>query len=123
MSVKAQAGIAGPSRDEIATTHPCIAKCAMPRVKRCTERKIVMGFTVLNICSTRSPDDIERKARETMRNRIWPMAAFKHAMTDGSRDAVGQEFRRTMKRIADASQWSARATIDNPAILGEIGAH
>jgi hypothetical protein len=58
-----------------------------------------------------------------MRNRIWPMAAFKHAMTDGSRDAVGQEFRRTMQRIADAGQWSARATIENPVILGEIGAH
>lgn len=44
MSVKARAGIAGPSGDKMATTHPCIAECAMPRVKRRTERKFCHGL-------------------------------------------------------------------------------
>ncbi|MBO0756066.1 MAG: hypothetical protein J2P54_09410, partial [Bradyrhizobiaceae bacterium] len=34
----------------------------------------------------------------------------------------GKILRGTMKKIADGEQWSMPATIDDPAILGEIGA-
>ena len=33
----------------------------------------------------------------------------------------GKILRGTMKRIADGDQWTMPATIDDPAILGEIG--
>ena len=58
-----------------------------------------------------------------MRERIGPVAAFKLAITVGRlpKTRSGKILRGTMKKIADGDSWSMPATIDDPAILGEIG--
>ena len=58
-----------------------------------------------------------------MREKIGPVAAFKLAVTVARlpKTRSGKILRGTMKKIADGEAWTMPATIDDPAILDEIG--
>ena len=58
-----------------------------------------------------------------MRERIGPVAAFKLAITVNRlpKTRSGKILRGTMKKIADGERWAMPATIDDPAVLDEIG--
>jgi len=58
-----------------------------------------------------------------VRDRIGPVAAFKTAVVVKRlpKTRSGKILRGTMQKIADSEAWKAPATIDDPAILGEIG--
>ena len=59
-----------------------------------------------------------------MREKIGPVAAFKLAITVQRlpKTRSGKILRGTMKKIADGEEWTMPATIDDPAVLDEIGA-
>jgi len=59
-----------------------------------------------------------------VREIIGPVAAFKHVVVVERlpKTRSGKILRGTMKRIADGQQFTMPATIDDPAILGEIEA-
>ena len=58
-----------------------------------------------------------------MRDEIGPVAAFKIAMTVQRlpKTRSGKILRGTMRKIADGEAWKMPATIDDPAVLDEIG--
>ena len=58
-----------------------------------------------------------------MRERIGPVAAFKLALTVNRlpKTRSGKILRGTMKKIADGEDYAMPATIDDPAVLDEIG--
>ena len=60
---------------------------------------------------------------DSAREKIGPVAAFKIAITVARlpKTRSGKILRGTMKKIADHDDWSVPATIDDPAILDEIG--
>jgi propionyl-CoA synthetase len=72
---------------------------------------------------TKPPEAIERECVALVRERIGPVAAFKLAVTVARlpKTRSGKILRGTMKKIADGEPWSMPATIDDPAILDEIG--
>jgi propionyl-CoA synthetase len=57
-----------------------------------------------------------------LRERIGPVAAFKTAIVvrAPAEDAFQKDLRGTMRRIADGEEYPMPATIDDPAILGEM---
>jgi propionyl-CoA synthetase len=57
-----------------------------------------------------------------VREKIGPVAAFKIAIVIKRlpKTRSGKILRGTMKKIADSDAWTMPATIDDPAILGEI---
>ena len=59
-----------------------------------------------------------------MRERIGPVAAFKIAIAVARlpKTRSGKILRGTMKKIADGEPWAMPATIEDPAVLDEIGA-
>ncbi len=59
-----------------------------------------------------------------VREKIGPVAAFKLAITVGRlpKTRSGKILRGTIKKIADGDAWAMPATIDDPAVLDEIGA-
>ena len=69
------------------------------------------------------PAEIERELVGLVRDRIGPVAAFKLAITVPRlpKTRSGKILRGTMKKIADGDDWNMPATIDDPAILDEIG--
>ena len=58
-----------------------------------------------------------------VRDRIGPVAAFRTAVVVERlpKTRSGKILRGVMGRIADGRDWKTPATIDDPAILGEIG--
>src|SRR3954449_13091923 len=65
-----------------------------------------------------------REAIELVRNRIGPVASFKTALVVAGlpKTRSGKILRGTMRRIADGEDYPLPATIDDPAVLGEINA-
>jgi propionyl-CoA synthetase len=78
---------------------------------------------VLKAGVDRPPAEIESELVGLVRERIGPVAAFKLALTVGRlpKTRSGKILRGTMKKIADGESWAMPATIDDPAVLEEIG--
>ena len=57
-----------------------------------------------------------------MRDRIGPVASFKTALVVAGlpKTRSGKILRGTMRKIADGEDYPMPATIDDPAVLGEI---
>ncbi len=85
--------------------------------------EVPCGFVVLKAGVTRPAEEIEREIVALVREKIGPVAAFKLAITVQRlpKTRSGKILRGTMKKIADGEPWTMPATIDDPAILDEIG--
>ncbi|HYZ45171.1 MAG TPA: propionyl-CoA synthetase, partial [Xanthobacteraceae bacterium] len=82
------------------------------------------GFIVLKSGVERPAAEIEQECVALVRDKIGPVAAFKLAIAVVRlpKTRSGKILRGTMKKIADGEPWAMPATIDDPAILEEIGA-
>ncbi len=109
--------------EEVLAAHPDVAECAVLGVRDELKGEVPCGFLVLKAGVTRPHSEIEKEVVALVRERIGPVAAFKLAITVGRlpKTRSGKILRGTMKKIADGEAWSMPATIDDPAILDEIG--
>ena len=110
--------------EEVLASHPDVAECAVIGMKDALKGEQPCGFAVLKSGVTRDPAIIEKELVALVRDKIGPVAAFKIAVTVARlpKTRSGKILRGTMKRIADGDEWTAPATIDDPAILDEIKA-
>ena len=109
--------------EEVLASHRDVAECAVIGVKDELKGEVPCGFIVLKAGVDRSPAEIENEIVALVREKIGPVAAFKLALTVARlpKTRSGKILRGTMKKIADGEPWTMPATIDDPAILGEIG--
>jgi propionyl-CoA synthetase len=109
--------------EEVLASHPDVAECAVLGIKDQLKGEVPCGFVVLKAGVTRPPAEIEKEIVALVRDRIGPVAAFKLAITVNRlpKTRSGKILRGTMKKIADGDSWNMRATIDDPAVLDEIG--
>ena len=109
--------------EEVLASHKDVAECAVIGIKDALKGEQPCGFVVLKSGVSRSPLDIEKELVGLVRDKIGPVAAFKIAITVARlpKTRSGKILRGTMKKIADHDEWSVPATIDDPAILDEIG--
>ena len=109
--------------EEVLASHPAVAECAVIGVRDALKGEAPCGFVVLKSGVTRPSVEIEAELVGLVRERIGPIAAFKIAITVGRlpKTRSGKILRGTMKKIADGDVWAMPATIDDPAILDEIG--
>ncbi|WP_419907076.1 propionyl-CoA synthetase [Hoeflea sp.] len=109
--------------EEAIAYHPDVAECAVIGIADDLKGQIPAGFLVLNSGVDRSQEDVEREVVKLVREQIGPVAAFKLAMTVPRlpKTRSGKILRGTMQKIADGESWKMPATIDDPAILDEIG--
>ncbi|MET0906194.1 MAG: propionyl-CoA synthetase [Tardiphaga sp.] len=108
--------------EEILASHPDVAECAVLGVKDTIKGEVPCGFLVLKAGVTRTHAEIEKEVVALVRDKLGPVAAFKLAIavTRLPKTRSGKILRGTIKKIADGDQWTMPATIDDPAILGEI---
>jgi len=108
--------------EEVLTSHPDVAECAVIGVADALKGQVPLGFLVLNAGVERDAAAIVGEVVELVRERIGPVAAFKTATVVQRlpKTRSGKILRGTMRQIADAEPWRAPATIDDPAILDEI---
>jgi len=109
--------------EEVLSSHPDVAECAVIGVKDELKGEVPCGFLVLKAGVDRPPNAIEQEIVALVRERIGPVAAFKLAITVARlpKTRSGKILRGTMKKIADGDSWTLPATIDDPAVLDEIG--
>ena len=110
--------------EEVLSSHPDVAECAVVGIKDALKGEAPCGFVVLKAGVTKESADIEREIVALVREKIGPVAAFKTAIRIERlpKTRSGKILRATMKKIADGDPWTMPATIDDPAVLEEIGA-
>ena len=109
--------------EEVLASHPDVAECAVIGVADKLKGQSPCGFVVLKAGSGREPKDVEAELVKLVRDKIGPVAAFKIAITVPRlpKTRSGKILRGTMRAIADGKDYKMPATIDDPAILDEIG--
>ena len=101
-----------------------VAECAVIGVADQLKGEVPCGFIVLKAGVNRPVAEIEQECVRLVREKIGPVAAFRLAIAVARlpKTRSGKIVRGTMKKIADGEAWTMPATIDDPAILEEIGA-
>ncbi len=109
--------------EEVVASHRDVAECAVLGVKDEIKGEQPFGFLVLKAGVNRPHVEIEREVVALVRDRIGPVAAFKHALVVARlpKTRSGKILRGTMKKIADGETWTTPATIDDAGVLEEIG--
>jgi propionyl-CoA synthetase len=109
--------------EEVMAAHPDVAECAVVGPADELKGQLPVGFLVLKAGVERPHEKIVAEVVQMVRDRIGAVAAFKTATVVDRlpKTRSGKILRATMRRIADGEQYTIPATIDDPAILGEIG--
>ena len=109
--------------EEVLAAHPDVAECAVIGVEDQLKGQIPIGFLVLSAGVDRDHQEIIDEVVQMVRDRIGPIAAFKTASVVQRlpKTRSGKILRGTMQKIADGKEFKVPATIDDPAILVEIG--
>ena len=108
--------------EEVVAQHKDVAECAVIGVADDMKGQMPAGFVVLNAGAERDPKEVEAEVVKLVREVIGPVAAFKNVMIVKRlpKTRSGKILRGTMRQIADGENWRMPATIDDPAIMGEI---
>ena len=109
--------------EEVLAGHPDVAECAVLGIKDDLKGEVPCGFIVLKAGVTKPPSEIEKEIVQLVRDKLGPVASFKLAITVARlpKTRSGKILRGTIKKIADGDAWTMPATIEDPAILDEIG--
>ena len=110
--------------EEVLAAHQDVAECAVVGIADSLKGEVPAGFVVLKAGVNRPAAEIEQECCGLIRDKIGPVASFKLALVVARlpKTRSGKILRGTMKKIADGEPWTMPATIDDPAILDEIGA-
>jgi propionyl-CoA synthetase len=109
--------------EEVLASHPDVAECAVMGVADEIKGEVPVGLVVTKAGVARGEAELCRELVELVREKIGPVAAFKTVAVVKRlpKTRSGKILRGTMKKIADGVEYGVPATIDDPAVLGEIG--
>jgi propionyl-CoA synthetase len=108
--------------EEVLAAHSDVAETAVIGVADELKGQLPVGLLVLKAGVERDHQEIVAEVVQLVRERIGPVASFKKAVVVARlpKTRSGKILRGTMRRIADGVEYTTPATIDDPAILGEI---
>jgi propionyl-CoA synthetase len=108
--------------EEVLASHPDVAECAVVGVADALKGEVPMGFVVTKAGVEREDRVLVGELIERVRESIGPVASFRLALVVKRlpKTRSGKILRGTMKKIADGVEYGPPATIDDPAVLGEI---
>ncbi len=108
--------------EEVLSDHPDVAECAVLGVEDSLKGQVPVGFVVLKAGVDKPREEIIKEVVGMVRDRIGPVAAFKTATVVKRlpKTRSGKILRGTIQKIADNREYNVPATIDDPAILGEM---
>jgi propionyl-CoA synthetase len=108
--------------EEVLTSHPDVAECAVVGVSDQLKGQLPVGFLVLKVGAVGGEDEVVGDVVASVRERIGPVASFKSAVVVDRlpKTRSGKILRGTIARIADDAPWTMPATVDDPVIFDEI---
>ena len=109
--------------EEVLAAHPDVAEAAVIGVADELKGQLPVGLLVLKAGVDRAGTEIVAEVVQLVRERIGPVASFKAAVVVERlpKTRSGKILRGTMRRIADGEEYTTPATIDDPAVLDEMG--
>ena len=112
------------SMEEVLAAHPDVAECAVVGAADALKGQSPLGLVVLKAGVNRPEREIAAELVALVRDRIGPVAAFKEARVVARlpKTRSGKILRASLRRLADGEDAAPPPTIDDPAILVEIGA-
>ena len=110
--------------EEVLSDHPDIAECAVIGVADQLKGQLPLGLICLYPTSQRKAEDIIAEAIDLVRSRVGRVAALNQLVVVDRlpKTRSGKVLRGTVAKIADGTDWTMPATIDDPVILDEITA-
>ncbi len=110
--------------EEVLAGHPDVAECAVIGATDELKGQLPVGLLCTNSGTSKPDAEIVAECVALMREKIGPVAAFKHAVVVDRlpKTRSGKILRGTMVKIADGETYKMPATIDDPVILDEIEA-
>jgi len=108
--------------EEVLSSHPDVAECAVTGVRDKVKGEIPVGFVVLKSSRERQGSALKQELIALMREKIGPIASFKEVLVVKRlpKTRSGKILRGTIKKIADGTPYQVPATIDDPLVLAEI---
>ena len=108
--------------EEALASHPDVAECAVIGVEDKLKGEMPLGFVVLNSGAEIDLPELKKSLIGTVRSLVGPIATPRdlHVVPRLPKTRSGKILRGTMRNIADGKQFKVPATIDDPAVLGEI---
>ncbi|MGZ4482184.1 MAG: AMP-binding protein, partial [Gaiellales bacterium] len=109
--------------EEVLATHPDVAECAVIGVPDDLKGQVPLGLVVLKAGADREEGELCDQLVALVREEIGPVAAFKQAriVQRLPKTRSGKILRATMRSIAAGDEYAVPSTIDDPAVLDEIG--
>ncbi len=109
--------------EEVLAGHPAVAECAVIGIADADKGQVPIGLLVLKDGSNVDPADLQRELVAMVREQVGAFANFKRAIVVARlpKTRSGKILRQIVRRMADGKPYAAPSTIDDPAILDEIG--
>jgi propionyl-CoA synthetase len=110
--------------EEVLAAHPQVAECAVIGVADELKGTVPVGLVVLKAGVKADPATLERELVARIRDEVGPVASFHRCLVVQRlpKTRSGKVLRATMRAIADGREYTVPATIEDPAVLGEIAA-
>lgn len=108
--------------EEVISTHPDIAECAVIGTDDQLKGQLPVGLFVLKSGVERDIEEVKTELVKMMRDQIGAIACFRESTLVGRlpKTRSGKILRGTMRSIASGKEYRMPSTIDDPAILDEI---
>ncbi|MCU0758288.1 MAG: propionyl-CoA synthetase [Steroidobacteraceae bacterium] len=108
--------------EEVLAAHPQVAECAVVGVADELKGTVPVGLVVLKAGVQADPQALERELVARIRDEVGPVASFHRCLVVQRlpKTRSGKVLRATMRAIADGRDYAVPATIEDPAVLGEI---
>jgi propionyl-CoA synthetase len=108
--------------EEVLSTHPEVAECAVVGIADALKGQVPVGFVVLKAGSEREEGELAAELVALMRSRIGPVASFKrvHVLSRLPKTRSGKILRKTIREIADGEAFKVPPTIEDATVLDEI---
>ncbi|MCH8500020.1 MAG: propionyl-CoA synthetase [Marinobacter sp.] len=110
--------------EEVVASHPAVAECCVVGVHDELKGQIPLGLVLIKDGATINGDELEEELVEMVREQIGAVACFRRAIVVDRlpKTRSGKILRKIIRQIADGEDYAIPSTIDDPAILEEIGA-
>ncbi len=108
--------------EEVLSEHQSVAECAVLGIADKLKGQLPIGLVVLKTGVEKDNGTVSKECIKMVRDKIGPVAAFKVVIVIKRlpKTRSGKILRGTIRKIADGEDYKMPATIDDPAILGEI---
>lgn len=108
--------------EEAVASHPAVAECAVIAVADPIKGECPCAFVVMKAGAGGMPEEVATQTKALVRERIGAVAGLSRVVVVDRlpKTRSGKILRRTMRQIAEGQDHAPPATIEDPAVLGEI---